>query len=128
MEKPLEQRRLIFVGSSKKDLQAFPDDVREVVTYALFLAQSGMKHPDAKPLSGEKASRGASVLEVVEDCRSDTYRAVYTVRYKEAVYVLHAFQKKSTQGIKTPKREMDLVKSRLKDAGLIHVQQVRKDR
>lgn len=128
MEEFLEPRRLIFVGSSRKDLQAFPGDVRDIIGHALFLAQNGKKHPDAKPLTGDAAFRGAGVLEVVEDYRGDAYRAVYTVRYKEAVYVLHAFQKRSKQGIKTPKRETDLIKSRLKDAAAIHEEQARKDK
>jgi len=128
VEEFLEPRRLIFVGSSRKDLQAFPGDVRDIIGHALFLAQNGKKHPDAKPLTGDAAFRGAGVLEVVEDYRGDAYRAVYTVRYKEAVYVLHAFQKRSKQGIKTPKRETDLIKSRLKDAAAIHEEQARKDK
>ena len=83
----------------------------------LFLAQIGKRHPDAKPLKG---FGGASVLEVVEDYRGDTYRAVYTVKFVEAVYVLHVFQKKSKRGIATPKLEMDLIKDRLKRAIEFH--------
>lgn len=88
-----------------------PEDVQDTFGFALHLAQSGQKHPDAKPLKG---FGGAGVLEVVEDFHGDTYRAVYTVRYAQAVYVVHCFQKKSTQGIATPKPDMDLIKSRLK--------------
>ena len=88
-----------------------PEDVQDTFGYALHLAQAGQKHPDAKPLKG---FGGAGVLEVVEDSHGDTYRAIYTVRYAEAVYVVHCFQKKSTQGIATPKPDVDLIKSRLK--------------
>ncbi|MBM3547760.1 MAG: hypothetical protein FJX54_12475 [Alphaproteobacteria bacterium] len=78
--------------------------------YALYVAQSGGRHPSAKPL---RSFAGAGVIEIVEDHAGDTFRAVYTVRFSDAVYVLHAFQKKSTRGIATPKREMDLIRSRL---------------
>ncbi len=88
-----------------------PDDVQDMFGFALHLAQSGQKHPDAKPLKG---FGGAGVLEVVENYKKDTYRAVYTVRYTNVVYVLHCFQKKSSQGIATPRPDMDLIKSRLK--------------
>jgi phage-related protein len=91
----------------------FPEDVREVIGFALYQAQLGEKHVSAKPLKGFK---GAGVLEVVEDSDGNTYRTVYTVRFGKAVYVLHAFQKKAKQGIKTPKNEIDLVESRLKNA------------
>ena len=85
--------------------------------YALHLAQNGLKHPQAKPLKG---FGGAGVLEVVEDQAGDTYRAIYTVRYAGAVYGLHAFQKKSKRGSQTPKRELDLVKARLRRAEADH--------
>ena len=104
---------LLWVGSSKKDLLAMPDDVVDVFGFALHLAQTGKKHEQAKPLKG---FGGASVLEVVEDHMGDTYRAVYTVKIAEAVYVLHCFQKKSKQGIETPKQEMNLIRERLKAA------------
>lgn len=102
---------LRWVASSKKDLMAMPDEVLDVFGYALHLAQEGRKHPDAKPLKG---FGGAGVLEVVEDFQGDAYRAVYTVRFAGAVYILHCFQKKSTQGIATPKHDVELIKSRLK--------------
>lgn len=105
--KPLE-----WVGSSKDDLKSFPADVLDHMGFALYLAQAGDKHPDAKPLKG----LGASVLEVVSRFDGDAFRAVYTVRFAEAIYVLHAFQKKSKAGIATPKHEIDLVKLRLKAA------------
>ena len=90
-----------------------PSDVVDVFGFALHLAQSGKKHDQAKPL---KRFGGASVLEVVEDHMGDTYRAVYTVKIAERVYVLHCFQKKSTKGIETPKQDMDLIHVRLKAA------------
>ena len=90
-----------------------PEDVIDVFGFALHLAQIGKKHDQAKPLKG---FGGASVLEVVEDHMGDTYRAVYTLKITEKVYVLHCFQKKSTKGIETPKHEMDLIRERLKAA------------
>ncbi len=90
-----------------------PDDVIDVFGFALHLAQMGKKHDQAKPLKG---FGGASVLEVVEDHMGDTYRAVYTVKIADKVYVLHCFQKKSTKGIETPKHEMDLIRERLRAA------------
>lgn len=107
----LQIKPLRWVASSKKDLMAMPEDVQDTFGYALHLAQSGHKHPDAKPLKG---FGGAGVLEVVEDHKGNAYRAVYTVRYAQAVYVVHCFQKKSTQGIATPKPDMELISSRLK--------------
>jgi phage-related protein len=102
---------LRWVGSAKKDLRAMPKDVQDTFGYALHLAQVGNKHNQAKPLKG---FGGAGVLEVVEDNQGGTYRAVYTVRYAGAVYVLHCFQKKSTSGIATPKLDMVLIEARLK--------------
>jgi len=98
------------VASSKRDLVAFPDDVRREVGYALYFAQAGDKHPTAKPLKG---FHGAGVLEVVENHEGNTYRAVYTVKFTKVVYVLHAFQKKSKKGVRTPRREIERVKDRL---------------
>jgi phage-related protein len=106
-------KSLRWVGSSKKDLLTMPEDVIDVFGFALHLAQMGKKHDQAKPLKG---FGGASVLEVVEDHMGDTYRAVYTVKIAEKVYVLHCFQKKSTKGIETPKHEIDLIRERLKAA------------
>jgi phage-related protein len=104
---------LFWVGSSKKNLKGFPLEVRRMMGFALFQAQTGGKHVDAKPLKG---FGGAGVLEVVEDHQGDTFRAVYTVKFAGAVYVLHAFQKKSKKGVKTPKAELDLIRKRLKAA------------
>ncbi len=102
-----------WIGSARDDLLAFPAEVVREVGYALYVAQLGGKHASVKPLTG---FGGASVLEVVEDHDGDTYRAVYTVRFSEVVYVLHAFQKKAKHGIATPRHEMDKVKARLKRA------------
>lgn len=107
----MKTKPLRWVGSAKKDLSAMPDDVQDTFGYALHLAQLGGKHSQAKPLKGFS---GAGVLEVVEDCHGDTYRAVYTVRYAQAVYVVHCFQKKSTSGIATPKPDTELIERRLK--------------
>ena len=90
---------------------AMPEEVQDTFGYALHLAQVGQKHPDTKPLKGFGS---AGILEVVEDFQGDAYRAVYTVRYAKAVYVVHCFQKKSTQGIATPQPDVELIKSRLK--------------
>ena len=111
---------LLWVGSSKKDLQAMPDEVQDSFGYALHLAQTGAKHAHAKPLKGFGS---AGVLEVVESEAGSTYRAVYTVKVAAAVYVLHCFQKKSTSGIATPKPDLDLIRDRLK-AALAHAGQV----
>ena len=85
--------------------------MKDVIGFALRLAQQGEKHPCTKPLKGFK---GAGVLEVVENCDGNTYRAVYTVRIKNKIYVLHTFQKKSKKGIQTPQKEIDVIKARLK--------------
>jgi phage-related protein len=114
---------LFWVGSSDRDLRTFPEDVKDVMGYALHLAQMGKKHIQAKPLLG---FGGAGVLEVVDDHAGNAYRAVYTVRFSEAVYVLHAFRKKSKSGISTPKRDRDLVIERLRRAELDHEQRFKK--
>ena len=102
-----------WVGRSLQDLRAFPETVRREIGYALYFAQAGARHPACKPLKG---FGGLGVLEVVEDHRGDTYRAVYTVRFAGVVYVLHAFQKKSKSGIATPRKDIDLIMARLKRA------------
>src|SRR5271156_2769927 len=98
-------RPLLWVASSKRDYGAFPARVQTNLGFELFLAQTGQHPPSAKPLKG----LGSGVLELVEDYDGGTYRAVYALRFKEAVYVLHAFQKKSKHGIATPKRDVDLI-------------------
>jgi phage-related protein len=110
-------KRLVWVGSTREDLRTFPEDVRSVTGYALYLAQTGGKHPDAKPLRG---FGGAGVLEVVDDFDGDTYRAVYTVKFKGAVFALHAFQKKSRKGTATAQRDLERVRQRLGRAERIH--------
>src|SRR5579863_4743300 len=104
------EKPLYWIASSLNDLLAFPETVKDEIGAALSVAQFGGKHPSAKPWKGA----GTGVLEVVEDYRGDAYRAVYTVRFADAVYVLHAFQKKSPSGIKTPRRDVELVAQRLK--------------
>lgn len=106
------EKSVIFVKESvKRELLTFPGTVIRNIGYALGFAQMGQKHPSTKPLQG---FRGSSVLEVVEDFDGNTYRAVYTVEFEEAVYVLHCFQKKSKTGIKTPLQDIQLIKQRLK--------------
>ena len=105
----------IFVGSSRKDLQAFPAAVRREIGQALFEAQLGDYPRGARPLKGF-----SGVLEIRDNFDGDAYRAVYTVRFEGALYVLHAFQKKSTSGIATPQRHIELIRQRLKDAKTIY--------
>ena len=106
------EKPVLWIGSSREDLLGFPEAVKNGIGLALEVAQFGGKHASAKPWKGE----GSGVLEVVEDYRGDTYRAVYTVRFVQAIYVLHAFQKKSTHGIATSQRDRDLIKRRLSAA------------
>ncbi len=113
VEGDLEPKELIWIGSSQRDLRSFPEEVKDVMGYALFQAQLGRKAPSAKPLAG---FGGAGVLEIIDDFQKNTYRAVYTVKFSDLVYVLHVFQKKSKKGIATPKAEVDLIKARLKFA------------
>ncbi len=104
---------VMWVGSSRKDLREFPEPVQDRIGYAPYVAQRGGKHRDAKALTG---FGGAGVVEIIEDYRGDTFRAIYTLRYAGAVYVLHAFQKKSESGRETPRREMELIQQRLREA------------
>ena len=106
-------KQLFWVGASLSDLKEFPEDVKDVFGYALYKAQIGEKHPAAKPLKG---FAGAGVMEIVEDHDTNTYRAVYTVKLADTVYVLHVFQKKSKRGIATPKKELGMIKARLQRA------------
>jgi phage-related protein len=105
----------VFVGSSRKDLRAFPTAVRTGIGQALFEAQLGDHPRNAKPLKGL-----GGVLEIRDNFAGNTYRAVYTIRFEGVLYVLHAFQKKSTSGITTPQRHIDLIRQRLRDAEVIH--------
>jgi phage-related protein len=102
-----------WVGTSLKDLREFPEAVQDDMGYALYVAQRGGKHQDAKVLSG---FGGAGVVEIIKDHRGETFRAMYTLRYAGRVYVLHAFQKKSKTGRETPRRDIELIKQRLREA------------
>lgn len=106
--KPVE-----FMGSSRRDLREMPKEISRSIGVALFEVQEGEKPPNAHPMKGY---RGASVLEIVEDYDTNTYRAVYTVRFALAVYVLHVFQKKSARQIKTPTHDLELIERRLQAA------------
>ena len=106
------EKPLFWVGSAKGDLLEFPEVVVDEIGVALSVAQFGRKHPKAKPWKGE----GPGVLEIVEDHRGDTYRAVYTVTFDHAIYMLHAFQKKSPKGRKTAQTDVELISRRLKTA------------
>ena len=110
------ERPLLWIGSSKKDLLALPAPVRRFFGHALDFAQRGDQHDAAKVLKG---FGGAGVLEVVEDDADGTYRAAYTVRFQEAVFVLHVFQKKSNRGIETPQADMAIIRQRLKVAAIV---------
>ena len=113
------ERLLIWIGSTRKDLRAFPRQVRRDIGQVLYAAQQGETDPAAKPLQG---FGGGSVLELIADHEGDTWRAVYTVRFEEAVYVLHAFQKKAKKGIATPKKDIDLIRRRLAEAERLHTE------
>jgi phage-related protein len=109
---------VVWVRSSKDDLKKFPRIAQSHLGFALKVAQNGGKHPDAKSMRGFS---GASVIEIVEDYDGDTYRAVYTVKFVDAIYVLHAFQKKSKTGIATPKHDLHLIEERLRRAKELHM-------
>ena len=111
-------RELEWIASSRKDMKALPRPVQRVFGYALNAVQMGETPPEAKPLIG---FGGMGVLELIEDYRGDTYRAVYTVRFDTRVYVLHVFQKKSKHGIATPKHDMDLIRERLRRAESLYM-------
>ena len=108
----LSPKPVIWLGDTLATLRACPQDVQDEVGYALYLAQIGGKYEGAKPLKG----LGAGVLEVIANHQGDTFRAVYTVRFADRVYVLHVFQKKSKRGVATPQSEIELVRQRLKRA------------
>jgi len=110
-------KEVIWIGSSRRDLRAMPRQVRADIGQALYAAQQGEPDPAAKPLKGFGGTR---VMEIVERYRTDAYRAVYTVHFANAVYVLHVFQKKSKSGVATPKHEIDLIRRRLAEAERYH--------
>jgi phage-related protein len=116
-EEQAQRKPLHWVGPSRDDIRAMPEEVKDEFGHALDQAQAGEKHPRAKPLKG---FGGAGILEVVTDDATGTCRAVYTVKFSGAVYVLHVFQKKSRKGISTPKEEIERVKQRLKVAKRHH--------
>jgi phage-related protein len=111
------ERPIVWVGSSRRDLRAFPREVRRDIGQSLYAAQQGEPDPSAKPLKG---FGGGSVIEIVAEDRSGAWRAVYTVRFAEAIYVVHAFQKKSKKGIGTPNKDMNLIRQRLAEAERRH--------
>jgi len=114
--KPSDLKPLFWLGSSKKDLLALPADVRKFFGHALDTVQRGEQHEAAKVMKGFGS---AGVLEIVEDDSGGTYRTVYTVRFAQAIFVLHVFQKKSKRGIETPKPDMDIIRQRLKAAAAV---------
>jgi phage-related protein len=118
------RKPLIWVGSSKKDLLYLSENVRRMMGYSLNLAQQGIDDLDSTIMKGFGS---AHVREITKDDEGGTYRTIYTVKFGEAIYVLHVFQKKSKKGIATPKQEMDKVKARLKEAQQIHENQQGKD-
>jgi phage-related protein len=111
--RPKSLKPIVWLGSTLEDLRQMPDEVKQNIGHALNEAQHGEKPLAAKPLAG---FGGASVLEISDDDESGTYRAVYTVKFVERIFVLHCFQKKSKKGIKTPRREIDLIRQRLNEA------------
>jgi phage-related protein len=121
--KPM-RKPLFWLGSSLADLKTFPREVMAEIGKALSVAQLGGKSLDAKPLK----SLGPGVIEIVDDHDGNTYRAIYAVRFPEGIYVVHAFQKKSTKGIATPKREIELIKARLKTLEAQRAAEKKKDK
>jgi phage-related protein len=113
---PRAAKPLRWIGSSRKDYMAFPQSVQEAFGFELYLAQTGQHPPSAKVLKG----LGSGVVELIDSFDGDAYRAVYAVRFASAVYVVHAFKKKSKIGVKTPQADIDLIKARLKDAEADH--------
>jgi phage-related protein len=117
-------RPLFWIASSHRDYKDLPEAVQRAFGFELFLAQTGQHPPSAKPLRGF----GSGVVELIEDHDGDSFRAVYTVRFDEVVYVLHAFKKKAKRGIATPKSDLDLIKRRLKNAEIDHTQRFKSKR
>lgn len=109
------QKPVVWVGSAKKDFSRFPAEVQREMGFALYVAQTGRRYRSTKILKGLPSG----ILEIVETFHGDAFRTIYTIRFESAVFVLHAFQKKSKSGISTPKFEMKLVQQRLREAELI---------
>ena len=118
-------KALTWVGASRRDMRTMPKEVRRSFGVALYAVQTGETPPIAKVLKGFGS---AGVLELIEDDAAGTYRAVYTVRFATAIYVLHVFQKKSKQGRETPQRDINVIKERLKRAGEIHAAKVKESK
>ena len=118
-------QELIWVGQSKKDLMDLPEDVRRVIGYGLYIAQNGDMPENAKILKG---FGGAGVIEIIDSDSAGTYRAVYTIKMMNMIFVLHVFQKKSKHGIKTPKQDIDLIHSRLKLAEEIYKERLKHEK
>jgi len=110
-------KQLIWIGSSLKDLKKFPISIHHAMGYALYQAQIGQKHEHAKPFKGMGS---AKIMEIRENAKSGTYRTIYTLEIRNFVFVLHAFQKKSKSGIATPKKEIELIKSRQQEAKILY--------
>ena len=124
MEKlPRPVKPLLWIMSSYKDFTEFPPKVQDNFGFELFLAQTGQHPPSAKLLKG----LGSGSVELVDDFDGDTYRAVYTVRFATAIYVLHSFKKKSKQGSKTPQSDIELIKKRLRDAEVDHAARLKQE-
>src|ERR1035441_975485 len=121
METGKPSKRIAWMGDSKDRLRGFPEEVRYEIGSALRSAQYGESHPSAKPM------RGINAVEIVSDFDGDTFRGVYTTKIKEYVYVLHCFQKKSTIGIKTQKRDLNLIRTRLRDAEEHHKERQKRE-
>ena len=111
------QKPVKWVGSSRKDVKAFPKNVRRDIGQALYAAQCGEEYPSVKALKG---FGGRSVLEIGSTSNTGTFRAVYTVRFRDAIYVLHAFQKKSKKGVATPQPDIELIQRRLSEVDRLH--------
>src|SRR6185295_3980853 len=109
-------------GSSRRDYREFPEAVQSNFGFELYLVQTGQHPPSAKPL------KGLATIKLVEDFDGDTYRAVYSVKFRDAIYVLHAFKKKSKRGVQTPKSDIDLIRRRLKDAKLDYAVRFKKEK
>ena len=112
VQEKIPPRKILWVGDSRENLLRFPSQVRKDIGHALYLVQTGQTPPSAKPMRGIESG----VFEIVDDYNTNTYRAVYTVKIGQSLYVLHVFQKKSKRGITTPKQEIDLIKRRLRRA------------